>query len=283
MPAQESNPLKGTPRAVFGAMLRHYRVRAGLTQDQVGALAHVSGKLISAYENGRRVPTRPTTADIDSVAALSTHGALTELWDQFEEGMNYQAYPDWFQDWPEKEAAATTLRWFEPLLVPGLLQTDMYARALFATRIGATDDEIDELVSARLKRQEVLKSPHPPTLWVILDEWVLKRPVGNQHVMLEQVNKLIDAAQRPNIVLEIVPSDAGAHEGLYGGGFAIADFKDVPSVAYQESAVQGQIVQDAEDVASLMAKWTTLGTEALPRRASITRLEEAAKTWTSHR
>jgi len=264
-------------------MLRHYRVRAGLTQDQVGALAHVSGKLISAYENGRRVPTRPTTADIDSVSAMNTFGALTELWDQFEEGMNYQAYPDWFQDWPEKEAAATTLRWFEPLLVPGLLQTDMYARALFSTRIGATDDEIDELVSARLKRQEVLKGAQPPTLWVILDEWVLKRPVGSQHVMLEQVTKLIEAAQRPNVVLEVVPADAGAHEGLYGGGFAIADFKDSPSVAYQESAVQGQIVQDAEDVASLMAKWTTLGTEALPRRASITRLEEAAKTWTSHK
>lgn len=282
MAALDSNPLKGTPRAVFGAMLRHYRVRAGLTQDQVGALAHVSGKLISAYENGRRVPTRPTTVDIDSVAAMSTHGALTELWDQFEEGMNYQAYPDWFQDWPEKEAAATTLRWFEPLLVPGLLQTDMYARALFATRIGATDDEIDELVSARLKRQEVLKSSHPPTLWVILDEWVMKRPVGNRHVMLEQVNKLIEAAGRPNVVLEVVPSDAGAHEGLYGGGFAIADFKDAPSIAYQESAVRGQIVQDAEDVAALVAKWTTLGTEALPRRASITRLEEAAKIWTSH-
>ncbi len=61
MPALESNPPKGTPRAVFGAMLRHYRMRAGLTQDQVGSLAHVSGKLISAYENGWRVPTRPTT------------------------------------------------------------------------------------------------------------------------------------------------------------------------------------------------------------------------------
>lgn len=281
MAALESNPLKGTPRAVFGAMLRHFRVQAGLTQDQVGALAHVSGKLISAYENGRRVPTRPTTVDIDAVGQLNTNGALTELWDQFEEGMNYQAYPAWFQDWPEKEAAASTLRWFEPLLVPGLLQTDMYARALFATRIGVTDDEIDELVSARLKRQEVLKGTHPPTLWVILDEWVLRRPVGNQQVMLEQVNKLIEAAQRPNIVLELVPADAGAHEGLYGGGFAIADFNDAPSIAYQESPAHGQIVQDGELVAKLVAKWTTLGTEALPRRASITRLEEEAKRWTS--
>ncbi len=262
-------------------MLRHYRVRAGLTQDQVGALAHVSGKLISAYEKGWRVPTRPTTADIDTVADLNTHGALTELWDQFEDGMRYQAYPDWFQNWPEKEAKATTLRWFEPLLVPGLLQTDMYARALFATRIGATEDQIEERVAARLKRQEVLKRANPPTLWVILDEWVLRRPVGSRHVMLEQVNCLIEAAQRPNVVFEVIPADAGAHEGLYGGGFAIADFTDAPSVAYQESAVQGQIVQDLDEVSTLLAKWTTLGTEALPRKASITRMEEAAKTWTS--
>ncbi len=282
MPALESNPPKGTPRAVFGAMLRHYRMRAGLTQDQVGSLAHVSGKLISAYENGWRVPTRPTTSDIDAVGQMNTHGALTELWDQFEEGMNYQAYPDWFQDWTEKEVTATTLRGFEPLLVPGLLQTDMYARALFGTRIGATEDEIDERVDARLKRQEVLTKPDPPTLWVILDEWVLRRPVGGRHVMLEQVNRLIEAAQQPNVVFEMIPADAGAHDGLSCGGFAIADFKAAPSVAYQESAVQGQILQDPEHVERLIAKWTTLGTEALPRKASITLLEEAAKSWTSH-
>ncbi|HET7016642.1 MAG TPA: helix-turn-helix transcriptional regulator [Streptosporangiaceae bacterium] len=282
MPALESNPPKGTPRAVFGAMLRHYRMRAGLTQDQVGSLAHVSGKLISAYENGWRVPTRPTTGDIDSVGELNTHGALTELWDQFEEGMNYQAFPDWFQDWPEKEAMAATLRGFEPLLVPGLLQTDEYARALFGTQIGTTEDEIDELVAARLKRQEVLTKPNPPTLWIILDEWVLRRPVGGRHVMLEQVTRLIEAAQQPNVVFEVIPAEAGAHDGLSCGGFAIADFKDAPSVAYQESAVQGQIVQDPEHVARLVAKWTTLGTEALPRKASVTLLEESAKSWTSH-
>jgi transcriptional regulator with XRE-family HTH domain len=282
MAAVAANPPKGTPRAVFGAMLRHYRTRAGLTQDQVGALAHVSGKLISAYENGWRVPTRATTAEIDTVGELSTCGALTELWDQFEEGMNYQAYPAWFQDWPDIEAAASTLRWFEPLLVPGLLQTDLYSRALFAARIGSTEDEIEELVAARLKRQEVLARPNPPTLWVIIDEWALRRPVGNRHVMLEQVNRLLEAAQQANIVFEVIPADAGAHEGLYGGGFAIADFEDAPSLAYQESAVQGQIVRDPEHVRTLKSRWTTLGTEALPRKASITRLEETAKSWTSH-
>jgi len=280
MPSRESAP-GGTPRQVFGAMLRFYRARAGLTQDQLAALAHVSGKLISAYENGWRVPTRPTTVDIDAVLELGTNGALTVLWDQFEHGMNYQAYPDWFQDWPEKEAAATTLRGFEPSLVPGLLQTQTYARALFGTRIGATEDEIDEQVAARLKRQDVLVRDRPPTLWVIIDESALRRPVGGRAVMLGQVTRLIEAAQRPSIVVEVIPASVGAHEGLYGGGFAIAEFKSEPSVAYQETAIQGQVVQDPEHVATLLTKWTTLGTEALPRKASLALLEEAAKSWTS--
>jgi len=158
----------------------------------------------------------------------------------------------------------------------------MYARALFGTPIGVTEDEIDARVAARLKRQAVLEQDYPPTLWVILDEWVLRRQVGGRHVMLEQVGRLIEAAQRPSIVLEVIPAETGAHEGLYGGGFAIADFKDAPSIAYQETAVQGQIIQDSEHVASLLAKWATLGTEALPRKASIALLEEAAKIWTSH-
>jgi transcriptional regulator with XRE-family HTH domain len=279
MSSHESAP-EGTPRHVFGAMLRFYRSRAGLTQDQLAALAHVSGKLISAYENGWRVPTRPTTAEIDAVRELASNGALTALWDQFERGMNYQAYPDWFQDWPEKEATANTLRGFEPLVVPGLLQTEMYARAIFGTRIGATDDEVDEQVTARLKRQDVLARQQRPTLWVIIDEAALRRPVGGAQVMFEQVSRLIDAAQRPNIVIQVIPASVGAHEGL-NGGFAIADFKNEPSIAYVDTATQGQVVQDSELVAMLITKWTTLGAEAHPRKASLTLLEEVAKSWTS--
>ncbi len=281
MAALESNPPKGTPRAVFGAMLRHYRVRAGLTQDRIGALAHVSGKLISAYENGWRVPTRPTTAEIDAVAELGTHGALTELWDQFEEGMSYQAYPDWFQDWKDIEATASRLRWFEPNVVPGLLQTEDYARAVFRTRFGITDDEVESRVAARLKRQEILARDRPPTVWVILDEWVLRRPVGGQSVMLEQVSHLIEMAQRPRVVLQVIPASAGAHEGLYGGGFALADFADSPSIGYQEGPVRGQPVRDVKDVSTLDLTWDTLTGEALPRKASLAQLEEAAKAWTS--
>jgi hypothetical protein len=99
--------------------------------------------------------------------------------------------------------------------------------------------------------------------------------------MIEQVTKLIEAAQRPNIVVEVIPATAGAHEANTGGGFVIAEFKNEPSIAYLETATQGQVVHDAEQVAMLITKWTTLGTEALPRKASLTLLEEVAKSWTS--
>ena len=226
------------------------------------------------------MPTRPATSDIDAVPELQTHGALTELWDSLKDGLTYQAYPSWVQDWAAKEAQATTLRWFEPLIVPGLLQTEDYARAIIQTRFGLSIEEAETRVVARLKRQETLARDMPPALWVILDEWVLRRPVGGRHVMLEQVNRLIEAARQPTIAIEIIPADLGAHEGL-AGGFCLADFPDSPSVGYREGSGRGQFVEERDDVASLELTWTTLRGETLPRKASLAVLEEAAKSWTS--
>jgi transcriptional regulator with XRE-family HTH domain len=280
MPSQEPTPA-GSPRAVFGGMLRFYRLRAGLTQDQLGVKAHVSGKTIAAYENSWRVPTRDTTADVDAVPELHTNGALSHLWEQFEDGMNYQAFPDWFQDWPEKEAIAKRLRGYEPNLVPGLLQTEDYARAVFRTRFGITEDTVEERVAARLKRQQILARDNPVALWVIMDEWVLRRPVGGRHVMLEQVNRLIAAARQPTIVIGIIRAAVGTHPGLDGGGFAIADFVDAPSVGYLQGHVRGQPVRDQNDVEALELVWDTVRGEAESRAASLALLEEVAKSWTS--
>jgi DNA-binding XRE family transcriptional regulator len=279
MPSQESSQA-GTPRAVFGAMLRFYRQQAGLSQDALGAKAHMSGKTISAYENGWRVPTRPAAVDIDAVPEMRANGALTELWDRLKDGMSYQAYPSWFQAWPAKEAGAVTLRWFEPLIVPGLLQTEGYARAIFQTRFGLSGEEIEERVVARLKRQEILARDKPPALWVILDEGVLRRPVGGKHVMLEQVNRLAEAARQPSVVMEVIPASVGAHEGL-AGAFTLADFDGAPTAAYRETAGGGQVTEDRDEVAALDLTWATLRSETLPRTASLAVLEEAAKTWTS--
>jgi transcriptional regulator with XRE-family HTH domain len=266
------------PRQVFGAMVRFYREQAGLSRSELARQICKSVSLIQAIELGQRAATAEVTGDLE--AALEAGGALARLRDEIGDGLGYQAYPSWFQEWALKEAEATTLRWFEPLVVPGLLQTEDYARAIFRTRFRITSDEIEERVAARLKRQEVLTRDEPAALWVILDEWVLRRPVGGRHVMLEQVSRLTDAARQPHIVIEVIPAGVGAHEGV-AGAFAIADFEDAPSVGYQEGAVRGQPVEEPKDVASLDLTWDTLRGDALPRAASLVLLEEVAKSWTS--
>jgi transcriptional regulator with XRE-family HTH domain len=280
MAGQDRAP-KGSPRRAFGKMLRFYRERAGLSREALADLAHVSASTIISYETAWRVPVRSTVAAIDAVPELNTGGALIELWDEFEEGMTYQVFPAEVEDWAAMEAVATTLRWFEPLVVPGVLQTEDYMRTVFGTRFGFTKEEVDQRVAERRRRQEILSRDKPPGLWVILDEAVLRRPVGGRHVMLEETNRLIEAAGQPSIRIEVIPLNVGAHEGLYSGAFILADFNDAPSVACIDTSVNGRILRDHESKAELDLTWTTLRGEALPRGASLALLEEVAKSWSS--
>jgi Domain of unknown function (DUF5753) len=135
----------------------------------------------------------------------------------------------------EYEAAATSLRSFKHALVPGLLQPREYARAVLATRANTSDDETDELVTARLDRQVILQREDPTVLWVVIDEAVLRRQVGSDKVMHDQLLRLAEVAERPNITVEVIPYGAGAHSGLLGA-FVTADFADAPSIVYLETA-----------------------------------------------
>jgi Domain of unknown function (DUF5753) len=196
------------------------------------------------------------------------------------EKLKRRAYPGWFAAWPDKEAQARRLRSFELVVVPGLLQTEAYARAVLSTRVGATLDEIDETVAARLARQQILERDQPPELWAILDEGALRRPAGDPAVMHGQLTHLAGMARRPDIVVQVVPLDAGAHQGLNGGAFVIADFDDAATIAYQDTAVSGQIIEDASETDALAHTWDTLRLEALPRAASLSLIEETARQWT---
>jgi len=159
-----------SPLRVFGAMLAYYRTRAGMTPEQLGARVFVSGSQIRKVEAGTRTPTEDLAKACEGVGELGCNGALTELYEILGEKLKRRAYPGWFAAWPDKEAQARRLRSFELVVVPGLLQTEDYARAVLSTRVGATEDEIDETVAARLARQQILERHEPPELWAILDE-----------------------------------------------------------------------------------------------------------------
>ena len=268
-----------SPLRVFGAMLRSYRVKAGLSLEQLGARVYLSDDMVGKIENGQRVPTEQFAAACDAVPELNTGGALAELRDLLKDYLKQRAYPGWFIRWPEKEAQATILRSFELVVIPGLLQTQTYARALLDNSIGSNGD-VEEIVAARMERQAILDRGKPPELWVAIEEAVLRRPVGGPAIMHEQLNHLLRVARRPSVVLQVIPASVAVHPALAGSGFVIADFADAPPVAYQETQVGGQVIEDHDDIATMLATWDRLRAEALPRRASLDLLEEVASKWT---
>ena len=268
-----------SPLRVFGAMLAYYRTHAGMTPEQLGARVFLSGSQIRKVEAGTRTPTEDLAKACEGIRELDCNGALTELYEILGEKLKRRAYPGWFAGWPDKEAQARRLRSFELVVVPGLLQTEGYARAVLSTRVGATEDEIDEAVAGRLARQQILERDQPPELWAILDEGVLRRPVGAPDVMRGQLTHLAGMARRPHIVVQVIPLAAGAHQGLNGGAFVIADFEDAATIAYQDTAVSGQIIEDASEADALAHTWDTLRLEALPRAASLRLIEETAGQW----
>ena len=260
--------------AMFSEELRRARARAGLTQDQLAEKVAYSPSLVAHVETGTRAPSADFACRADE--ALDTDGLLMRL----QPFVRSEAYPAWFRDWVEIEREATSLRWFEPLLIPGLLQTEEYARAVLeAANPASREDEIDRLVSARMDRQSILARAEPPLFWVIIDEVVLIRPVGGRRVMREQIDRLIEAARLPKILLQVIPIGAGAHSGL-DGHFVIASFDGSSDVAYLNNALAGHVVERAEHVARVALLYDILKAEALAPRASIDLVRKAIQTWT---
>jgi transcriptional regulator with XRE-family HTH domain len=273
---------KGHPRVVWGEMLCHIREMSGLTREQLATGARLSPSTIRAYEDGWRAPVRETVeTQIEPAPGLRSHGILLKLWDQFEEAMNYGSFPAFVADLADKEREATAIRWYAPLIVPGLLQTADYARAILAATFGITADEVDQQVAERMQRQEILTRDRPPDLLVILDEFVLHRLIGSRLVMVEQVRRLIEAADQPSTTILVIPAGSGAHEGL-SGEFQNVDTEGKHGFSVVETALGGQpvLAGEEESLVLLNRKWATLSGEATSWRASKGLLEEAYKRWT---
>ncbi|QGN47907.1 helix-turn-helix domain-containing protein [Micromonospora sp. WMMD558] len=255
------------------AELRRQRTLAGLTQDELGERAHFSGKQVSAVELGTRPPREDYLAAIDK--ALDTGGLFVRLWSDL---VKDDAAPVWLREWIEFEREAVPLRWYEPADLPGLLQTEAYARATLAG-VPLPAARVDQLVSARLTRQEILQREDPPQMLVVIDEMALRRPMVNHaSVMAQQFRLLLDRARQPNIQVAVIPATAGLHPGLQGG-FILATLPDGSAVAHLDQQVRAQVVAQAEDIVTLQGMWETVRGEALSRSQSLTLIEEVARPW----
>jgi transcriptional regulator with XRE-family HTH domain len=246
--------------ALFAAELTAFRVARGLSQDDLGRRLNYSGSLVAMIECMRRSPLLDFARRCDEV--LDTPGTFERL----QQNARKTPLPSWFKPWPEIEAQATQLRLFEHSLVPGLLQTEDYARAVLAVQPNTTTEEREELVAARMERQAVLSRTEPPLLWVVLDEAVLRRPVGGTKVMHDQLVHLGALSERPNITVGIIPS-GGAHCGL-AGAFAVADVDGSAHAVLMETVTDGYIAESAAGIAEVLLTFDSLRSEALPRSAS---------------
>jgi transcriptional regulator with XRE-family HTH domain len=269
-----------TPRKVFGAQLRRLRERAGLTQEQLADLIGYSYSTVAAIETGRRAPAPDAPQRMD--AALTTGNQLTGLAEDLGEGLRRDAtlHPEWFREWPEREREATRIRGYEPIFVPGLLQTEAYARALLTGRKGSRAVDADEMVAARLERQAIFGRDDPPELWVVMDEAVLLRQAGGPDVMAQQCEHLAEMARRPNVMIQLIPRSVTVHEGLNAGGFVIADLNGGAKAGYQETALHGQTLHDPEHIGVLLDAWDRLKSLAQSVPDSLALVEEAGKIWT---
>lgn len=247
--------------ALFAEELKIGRASAGVSQEQLADTIGYSASLVAKIETCRGVPTLDFAARCDE--ALGGAGALARM----HKFLAKAPFPSWFRPFVDYEAAAKSLRLFEHVLVPGLLQTREYAHAVLATRPNTTDEETEQLVNARLERQAILAADDPPLLWVVLDEGVLHREVGDAKVMHGQLTQLAEASRRPNISVEVVPFSAGAHSGLLGA-FVLAEFEDAPAIVYLETAAGGQLAEAPSTLAQVMLTFDTLRSESLPRGVS---------------
>jgi transcriptional regulator with XRE-family HTH domain len=275
---RELDPTAG-PLDFFGAEVRRWRTAAGLSQEQLGQKVGYSGAQVGKVETSERAPSQDFAEGCDRAVpeACGLFLRLYQLARRWDGG-----YPSWFTQWVEAERRASTLRTWQPLILPGLLQTPDYARALFlAWRGSDSDAELDQLVNARIERQAIFQPPNPPSLWAVIDEGVLRRRIGSAKVMREQLGHLIAVSERSKITVQVVPADVGAHVGLLGA-FFIASFENAPGIVYLESPDEGQTTERPSAVAKITETFDMLRAEALPRAASQDLIRKVAEEqWTT--
>ncbi len=258
-------------RMILGRQLQALREKAQMSYEQAAAVIYTSAATVRRMEKaeGALKPlnvkslliaygiTEP--AEIDQFLALARDASRPGWWNGYDDVL-----PPWFRTLIGLEEAATLIRGYDPQWIPGLLQTPDYARASVATGFpDATAEEVSRRVDLRLARQHILTRPDPPRLWLVIDEAALRRAPASTgpDVMRAQLDKLIDAASKPNVTLQLLPFTAGFHPAMYGP-FRIFRFDghDQPDIVYGESMTSAFYLDKPDE--------TALYTQALDRASA---------------
>ncbi|WP_214319974.1 helix-turn-helix domain-containing protein [Nonomuraea sediminis] len=261
-----------SPRAQFAHDLAEYRKTAKMTQAALAVRLRCHESLISHIETGRRAPTIDIAEEADRTFGLDGH--FVALFTKIAQSPSL----GWFARWVEEiEPRAVILQSWDPLLIPGILQTPDYARAIFETT--STPGRVDERVEARTRRIAVFDGPHPPTFIALIDEGVLNRPIGSVDILAAQLRYLLELAQHPRITVQCVPIAAGCAPGMMSA-FALARLRDGSEVVSADSVLSGQVTADHEAVARLKQRYDSIRSDAQPKSVTHQAIEDAIRKWT---
>jgi transcriptional regulator with XRE-family HTH domain len=279
-----ASPSPTVRRKRLGIELRRLREQADLTCEEVGHRLDCSGTRISRIETGR-ISIRPgdvrelleiygiTGAGADLLVQLAREARQKGWWHTYG-----RALPTWFEAYVGLEAAAVRFRDFQSMVIPGLLQTEDYARAVLrAAPYPGTADDIDRQVALRMERQSILDQPSPPDLWLVLTESVVRVQVRGPVVMRSQLRRLIDVAERPSVTLQVLPVTIAAQVQPISP-FTILEFPDAadPTVVYLEHLTGSLFLEAEEEIRRYTVVFDHLRAEALGKAASIDLIAGAA-------
>ncbi|MFD7839107.1 helix-turn-helix domain-containing protein [Streptomyces sp. NPDC059761] len=273
-------------RRRLGSELRRLREISGMTTQQVAERLLISQPKISLLENGRRLVKPRDVRDLCGLYGVQDQRRVDHLM-QLARESGQQGWWNSYGDIPYGayiglEAEAAAIRLYEPLVIPGLLQTPAYARAVIAGTIPRiTAEQAAARLQVRLRRQDRLGAPrHPLRLWAVLDESALRRVVGSREVMREQLDHLTRLSAQPHITVQVLPHDVGAHPGV-SGQFSLLDFADATdaSVVYLERFTSDFYLEKRSDARLYGDMYAHLQAQALSPRSTRHLVNEAIEAY----
>lgn len=252
----------------FGRQVKLLREAAGLTQAELGASVGYGEAHIASVEQGRRIPKPEMVDAVDRV--VGGRGMLVAMKGEVERAR----YPSFFREFVRLEAEAVELHAYDAQVVNGLLQSEEYARAVFAMwRPLLDEDTIEQRVAARLDRQKVFSKRPAPLLSFVIEESVVRRPLGGPPVLRSQLEQLLIVGHQRNVEIQMMPTDRDEHAGL-SGPFTLILAKNQRRMGYVEAQSQGVVYSDPAKVQTLESTYGVLRAQALTPKESLARIEK---------
>jgi hypothetical protein len=275
-------------RMILGRQLQALREKAEMSVDEAAEAIYSSPFTIRRMERAEG-GLKPLTVkslliaygvlgadQIEAFLSLCRDASKPGWWHSFSDVL-----PDWFRTYVGLEEAAALIRGYEPHWVPGLLQTEEYARASVRTGFpDAPDSEVDRRVTLRLARQQILARPKPPRLWIVMDETALRRPVATTGpaIMRAQIDRLVEAVERPEITVQVLTFSAGLHPAMHGL-FYLLRFpdKEMPDIVYGESISSAFYLDKPREVAMYLEVLDRISAQSVPADSTVAVLRAIRK------